>query len=153
MRLKEISREEFNSLLDSKKLLCNEEFPRKFAFLQTESNATLLALCWQSELVKPQIINNDQSSLFWFGVDQQLLAINKLNGKIILALTLPTNVCDLLIVKDSIVLRTESELYSFSLSGTIQMIYNFPEISESIEVNSNAVKVTLIDGQILSLNV
>ena len=153
MKIKEITQEEFNQLPSSKKMLCIEEYPRRFALLQLNNDFDSLALCWQSNLVKPQIIDDARTPLFWFGIDQQLLALSKLNGKVILNLTLPSNLLELSLIKNSVVSRTELEIYSFSLNGFIQLTYNLPDITESLKIDSESVKVRLINGETLSLEI
>lgn len=152
MKLKEISETEFNNLPESKKIFCHEvEFSHKFALLSANDNIEPILLCWRSDFVKPQIIDNELTPFLWFGIDQQVLAINKVNGRIALQLLLATNLLELIVADDSVILRTELEIYSFSLDGTIQMIHHLPEISESIEFDANVLKVNLIDGQSINI--
>lgn len=154
MKLKEISEEEFDKLPDSEKLLCKEiEYAHKFAYLFVNDKAKPILLCWRSNLIEPQILDSQNTSLLWFGVDEQLLALNKSNGKIAIALTLPSSLLELSMVKDTILLRTEFEIYSFSLDGLIQAVYSLPEISDSMIASSNILRVNLIDGQSLNLQI
>lgn len=154
MKLREISEEEFDNLPESKKILCHEiEYSHKYAFLSANHSVEPVLLCWRSEIVKPEIIDNEQSPLLWFGIDQQILALNKSDGRVALALLLPSNLLELRIIKNSVVLRTEFEIYSFNLSGLVQMIYNLPEISESIQIYSHVLRVTMIDGQSMDLQI
>lgn len=153
MKLTEISKEEFDNLPVSKKILCSEEYPRKFAVLSIKDNLESIALCWQSEFVKPQIIDDNATPLLWFGIDQQIIAINKHNGKLALMLKLETNLFQIIMSENSVVLRTELEIFSFSLSGIIQFVHSLPEISESISIKNSTATVSLIDGESITLKV
>lgn len=154
MKLKEISEEEFDQLPDSEKILCKEiEYAHKFAYLFVNDKTKPILLCWRSDLTEPQILDDRDSPLLWFGVDEQLLAMNKLSGRVVITLTLASSLLELSTVKDTIILRTEFEIYSFSLNGLIQAVYSLPEISESMIASSNMLRVNLIDGQSLNLQI
>lgn len=153
MKLTEITKEEFENLPAAKKILCSEEHPHKFAVLLIKDNLEFVALCWHSELVKPQIIDISATPLLWFGIDQQIVAINKHNGKLALTLKLETNLLQIIMTENSVVLRTELEILSFSLSGIIQFVHTLPEISESISIENSTATVYLIDGESIDLEI
>ncbi len=137
----------------SVKLLEQSKFPRKFALLTVNESAEPIALCWSSEAVEPQIVLNDWTLLLWFGIDQQVVAFDKNSGKIKLALSLISNLLEMIVTEKSFILRNELEIYSFSLDGFLQNFHYLPEISESILINDVTASVTLIDGETLSLRV
>jgi hypothetical protein len=153
MRLEEISKEEYEKLPFSVKLLEQSEFPRKFALLTVNEFTEPIALCWSSESVKPQIVLNDWTPLLWCGIDQQIVAFDKNTGKIKLTLSLTSNLLEIIMTENSIILRNELEIYSFSLDGFLQNFHYLPEVSESIIINDATASVTLIDGETLSLRI
>lgn len=152
MKLLEITESEFDSLPQSKKILCNDiEYSHKFAYLTVNDDIEPLVLCWQSEIVKPQITEKD--NLVWFGIDQQIIAVNKLDGSIVLLLKLFSNLLEIIISESFIILRAELEIYRFNLAGIIEAVYYLPEISESIKVGANVIEITLIDEQVIKFKV
>jgi hypothetical protein len=152
MKLVEIPKEEFDNIPQSKKLLCDQiECSHKFAYLFVKDDLEPILLCWQSDLIKPKIINDEGNPLIWFGIDRQIIAIDKLDGKITLLAKLETPLLEILEFNHTVFLRTELEIYSFSKSGGFQAIYSLPEISESIKLVANSIKVNLIDGQIIDI--
>ncbi len=153
MKLLEITKEEFDKLPLIRKLLCNEEHPHKFALLFVADSLEPVTLCWHSELVKPQIINNDSTPLLWFGIDQQVIAINKKSGKLTVMVKLETNLLEMIVTENSVILRTELEILSFNLSGINQSLHYLPEISESINIKNSTATVSLIDGDKISLTI
>jgi hypothetical protein len=154
MKLTEITKEVFDNIPQSKKLLCDQiECSHKFAYLSVKDDLEPILLCWQSESIKPEIIDDKRNPLIWFGIDQQIIAIDKLDGKIILLAKLETPLLQIFEFNDTVFLRTELEIYSFSGSGGFQAIYNLPEISESIKVEADKVKIILIDGQQFEIDI
>jgi hypothetical protein len=152
MKLTEIAKEVFDDIPQSKKLLCDQiECSHKFAYLSVKDDLEPILLCWQSDLIKPEIIDNESNPLIWFGIDQQIIAIDKLDGKIILLAKLETPLLQIFEFDDTVFLRTELEIYSFSGSGGFQAIYSLPEISKAIIIKNNEVKISLIDGQIIDI--
>lgn len=151
MKLKKISENEFNDFPNSNKLICNAEYPKNFATLTLDDNSVSIGLCWESEIVQPQIINNDESLLLWFGIDQQLFGIRKNNLKIIVAQNLNSNLLELKKIKDLILVRCEMEIICFNTQGYLIHLESLPEISESFTVQENKILINLIDGNHLNL--
>jgi hypothetical protein len=152
VKLTEITKEAFDNIPQSKKLLCDQiECSHKFAYLAVKDDLEPILLCWQSDLIKPEIIDNERNPLIWFGIDQQIIAIDKLDGKIILLAKLETPLLQIFEFNRTVFLRTELEIYSFSKSGGFQAVYSLPEISEAIIIKNNGIKIGLMDGQIIDI--
>ncbi len=152
MKLTEITKEAFDNIPQSKKLLCDQiECSHKFAYLSVKDDLEPILLCWQSDSIKPEIIDNERNPLIWFGIDQQIIAIDKLNGRIMLLAKLETFLLQIFEFNDTVFLRTELEIYSFSGSGSFQAVYSLPEISEAMRIVAGKVKVNLMDGQVIDI--
>jgi hypothetical protein len=110
--------------------LCDQiEYSHKFAYLSVKDDLEPILLCWQSDLIRPEIIDNERNPLVWFGIDRQIIAIDKLNGRVVLLAKLETRLLQIFEFNDTVFLRTELEIYSFSGSGGFQAIYSLPKIS------------------------
>lgn len=150
--IKEITEKEFDKLPDAEKVLCFEsEVAHKFVLLFSEYRDYSLALCWRSSLLQPSLTT--KNNLFWLGIDQQLLVIAENNFRIILNITLDSNLLELLETADLVIVRTELELYIFNRDARLQNFVYLPEVSESIVINSNILKVILTDGNNITLKI
>ena len=145
MQLKELTKDEFNNLTDLNKILCNVEYPRRFALLTTAEYTESFGICWESDIIQPQIIDDEESPFLWLGVDRQIIAVKKDKPKISVAMKLQSNLLELKKIKDLILCRCELEIICFSIYGFLTYFQNLPEISESFIVKSNKITINLID--------
>lgn len=145
MRLKTISKQEFDQLNDSQKLLCSDsDYRQIYGSLELDSGLNL-AVCWHSETILPQILETKFNSI-WIGIDQKLIGLNKSDGKLLIYLNLFSNFQKFIQGNDFISVVTELELLNFNKDGSLRSNYSFPEIIESVSVVNNNAVVCFIDG-------
>jgi hypothetical protein len=151
MNLKEVSENEFESI-DCVRRVIYHDNSRRFAFIEIDNNHGKYGLSWCGDLIEPVIIDEPKSSLIWIGVDQQLVAISRLRGNVILSLQLTSNLVDILNGNSITAVLTESELFIFNFDGSLHQIKTLPEIGSGLSVADDTLFVDLIDGEIVSIN-
>jgi hypothetical protein len=151
MNFQEISEKEFESI-DCVRRVIYHDNSRRFAFIEIDNNYGKYGLSWCSDLIEPVIIDEPKNSLIWIGIDQQLVAISRLRGNVILSLQLTSNLIDILNSDSITAVLTESELFIFNFDGSLHQIKALPEIGSGLSVVDDTLFVDLIDGEVLSVN-
>ena len=138
--------------IDCARQIIYHDDPRKFALIEIDKSHGKYGLSWRSDLVQPVIENIPASSAVWIGVDQQLVAISKSEGNVIVALQLDSSLVDIISSDSITAVLTEAELFIFNSDGSIQLIKALPEIGLEISVADDVFCIEMIDGETLSVD-
>jgi hypothetical protein len=150
MDILEISEKDFNNI-DCVRRIISHDNSRRFASIEIDKIHGKYGLSWRSDLISPVIINSSESSLIWLGVDQQLVGVSKLEGNVVVALQLDSNLIDITSSESTIAVLTESALFLFNSDGSINLIKDLPEIGSGVSFIDNVLCVDMIDGETLSV--
>jgi hypothetical protein len=152
MNFSEISEQEFQSI-DHVRRIISHDNPRKFALIEIDKIHGKYALSWRSDLIRPITLNPSAISITWIGVDQQLVAVSKLRGNIVVALQLDSNLVDIVCSGTTTAVLTETAVFLFNYDGSIQLIEDLPEIGSGLSVANDMFCVDMIDGETLNIEI
>jgi hypothetical protein len=151
MNIVEISEKEFEDI-DCAKQIISHDNPRKFALVEIDKSHGKYGLSWRSDLIKPVIRDAPASLAIWIGVDQRLVAVSKSEGNVIVALSLDSNLVDIISNNLTTAVLTETELFLFNSDGSARLVKALPEIGSGISVTDNIFYIEMIDGETLNVD-
>ncbi len=115
------------------------ENARAFAEVNIGQSAGQFALAWRSNLVTPVIIAD--KGLIWIGVDQKVVAIEEHTGRICFAMTLLTNLVDIIAGDDVIVLACDSHIIALNSDSSIRSIHDASDGIEDAKLNGTSLGI------------
>lgn len=148
MKLHNISELDFHKIDGSRQVIANEH-ARKFAALELNDSLKWYGISWRSELVDPIIkLSKDKLSV-WIGVDQQLGAISLATGRIYVALTLNTNILQILSIDTLTAVLAETDVLLFNADFSIANFLGLPDVAEEISISGKSLVIQLMGGSSL----
>ncbi len=151
MKLRIISESDFDQFDCSRQVIADEQ-ARAFAALDLGAKFGCYGLSWNSSLIEPELTQSAEGHFIWIGVDQQLAAISLLTGRISLALTLQTNLLQILMVDALAVVLTETEVLVFNPNCSIRFSRGLPDIADEMLIVGNKLKILLLESTTFTLD-
>lgn len=151
MKLHTISKSDFKQI-DSSRLVIADEHARKFAAIELGDRLGCYGISWRSELVEPIVALSPNKLTAWIGVDQQLAAIDLPTNRIRVALTLNTNILQLLSLEAFTTVLTETEVILFNPDFSIRLNKGLPDVAEGISIVGSDLVIRLMEEASLILD-
>lgn len=153
MKIQPITKPEFDRIEPSRRVIVHD-YPHQFAIVNLGEPLGCYGLSWRSSpIIQPEIELSPDNLTLWIGVDQRLAAIDLQDGHICLALSLHTNLFQILTLESRTIVLTELEVLLFNNSDcSIQCIKSLPEIAADISISGSDLIIRLIDERRLTLN-
>ncbi len=151
MKLRTIPESDFDQI-DSSWLVIADEHARRFAALELGGTLGCYGLSWRSELIEPIVELSPDGMTAWIGVDQQLAAIGLPTGRLHVALTLNTNILQILSVEQATAILTETEVLLFNPDFSIRLNKGLPDLAEGISIVGSGLAIRLMEGASLTFD-
>lgn len=151
MKLHTISESNFNQIDGSRQAIADEH-ARAFAALDLGAKIGCYGLSWNSVLIEPELVLSADGQFVWVGVDRQLASISLFNGRISLALTLHTNLLQILMVGVLAAVLTETEVLVFNSNCSIRFSKVLPDIADEMILVGDKLEIRLLEGTSLTLD-
>jgi len=149
MKLKAISKEEFNEIEGVRQVIVHDH-PWRFSILYLDETLGCYGLSWRSELIEPVIKPSPDGAILWIGVDQQVTAICLRTGRICLTLPLIYSFFDFAFWCSTTVVLTELEVLLFNSNLSIRASYGLPEIADEMLTVGERLVIYSIDRESLT---
>ncbi len=151
MKIKNIDQSQFQQIDNIRRIIVHN-LPRRFATINLD-NLGQFGINWRSDLIEPIVMFSPDKSMVWMGVDQQLVAIDLQVEKIAVTLSLSSSLVQILALSSLTVILTELEVFVFNLDNSIRCIKGLPNIGSEISIYGQDLIITLLDGEVLILNI
>lgn len=153
MKLRTISESDFNQI-DGCRQIIAEEHARRFAALDLGGTLRCYGLAWNSsEFIEPELELSPDGLTAWIGVNQYLVAIDVLSGRIHVALKLYTNLLKILVVERLTAVLAETEVLILNPDFSILSNEGFPDITEDISIVGDKLEIRFLEGYTLMLDI
>lgn len=147
MNIRFIKESEFYTIEGSRRVI-DHEHAHSFAVIDLDENLGCYGLSWRSTLIEPVFKLSVDGWTAWVGADQQLAAISLRSGRICLALTLSTNIFQIITANTFTAVFTETNLMLFNSDFSIKFIQDFsPDITEEMLLVDNSLVIKLMGGE------
>lgn len=150
MKIQDISREEFEVLDRSRKLVVHDH-PRRYALLDLNEGGGRFGLCWRSDQIEPLLQTSPDDEILWLGVDQHLVAVELKSGRVRLSMALDTSLLQMVAEKDFIVVLTENEVQVYNWDGPSRMTKGLLDLPDFATFKGGVLTVRLVDGTAVTL--
>lgn len=151
MKLKSITKSDFNKLDISRRIIVNEA-SHEYAAIDLGEKLGFYGLSWGSDIIKPIIQISEDKQSVWVGVDQKLAMIRLSDGQVNLIIALHTFILKLLSVHNLVAVLTELEVMLFNTNGLLKTSLGLPDLAENITFENGNFLISLFDGSTLMLN-
>jgi hypothetical protein len=151
MKIQTIGESDFKEIDGSRQVIGDQQ-ARKFAALDLGVSLGYYGLSWSSELVDPIVTRSPDGLTIWIGIDQQLAAIKLPTGQICVALTLSTNILQILSVDTFAAVLSETEVLLFNSDFSIRLIKGLPDLARGISIVRSGLVIQLMEGSCLTLD-
>jgi ligand-binding sensor domain-containing protein len=151
MEIIEISNKDFEEI-DCARQVISHQYSRRFASIKVDEVHGTYGISWSSDSIEPVVLNMQNTSTVWIGVDQSLVAISLSRGNVTTSLRLDANILEVKSVGTVLIALTESELLMFNADGSLRCIKSLPEIGSDLSIVENTISVQLIDDRTLNFD-
>jgi ligand-binding sensor domain-containing protein len=151
MEILEISNKDFEEI-DCARQVISHQYSRRFASVKIDEVHGTYGISWSSDSIEPVVLNMQNTSTVWIGVDQSLVAISLSRGNVTTSLRLDTNILEVKSVGTVLIALTESEVLMFNADGSLRCIKSLPEIGADLSIVENTISVQLIDDSTLNFD-
>jgi len=150
MKIQSIDESQFKQIEGIRQIIVHDH-ARKFASIALD-NLETFGLSWSSDLIEPIIMLSPDHSTAWIGVDQQLVALDLMQGRVSVALPLSSNIVQILTSTSLTAVLTELELLLFNSDRSIRCLKGLPDIGSEILLQDTNLRVHLLEGSSLILD-
>lgn len=148
MKIYNVPESHFNALNGPWQLIAHDHAHR-FAVLELRERGTAFGLSWRSDTIEPVVEASGDGSAVWVGVDQHLAVIETRSERICLSLPLNSNLLQLAIKENVVVVLTEGEVILFNVDFSIRFIKGLPDLPDTVSIEDQRVTIRLVDGGVL----
>ena len=152
MKIKFITEPDFFQIEGIRQIISHEH-ARRFAVIQLNSEVGFFALSWRSNLIDPVIKQSSSKSAIWIGIDQQVVAICLFTGRILLKLSLFTNLLELIEINSKMIVIAETEVLVFNEDFTLISNHGLPDIVVETQSVGSVLVIHFLSEQSLTLDV
>jgi hypothetical protein len=150
MKIHNIDESQFHQIASIQQIITHEH-ARRFAAINLD-NLGECGLSWRSDLIEPMVMLSPNHYTAWIGIDQQLVAVDLIQGRIAVTLPLTSNVVQILPLSFVTVVLTELEVFIFNSDNSIRSIKGLPDIGSEISVQDTDLIIYLLEGDALILD-
>ena len=145
MELRKISRSEYLQIPYRSRLIDADEFTHSYAAIHLTGVDEIFGVCWHSTTIDPSIV--EVGDILWFGIDQNIVALDQRHGRLRFALHLATPLLSITRVARGVVLLSQVEAIIINDDFSIHALLDFPDIADKFTVTSSGAVVELLDGR------
>ena len=151
MEIQSIDESLFNKIDGIRQIIAHDH-ARRFALINLNEIGDY-GISWRSDLIEPIVTLSYDQLTTWIGVDRQLAAIEINHGRISVALSLTSNIVQILALPSLTAVLTELELLLFNMDKSIRCIKGLPDISSQISAYGKNLVIKSLEGDNLILDI
>ncbi len=150
MDIQTIDHIQFQTIEQIRRIITHD-YPRKFATIAFE-DLEPLGMSWRSECVEPIVVRSIDQRFVWIGVDQQLVSMDLNEDRVAIALSLSSNLVQIMTLPSVTVVLTELEVLMFNADRSLRCMKGLPDIGTNLLHQGTTFMIQLLDGSSLVLN-
>jgi hypothetical protein len=151
MNVQLLDRLQFQSIHSIRRVIVHDN-PQKFASIAV-GQLSPVGISWRSELVEPIVVCTMDDSIAWLGVDQQVVALDLNADRVAIALSLSSNLVQIVTAPLFTVILTELDIFIFNADRSMRCFKGLPDVAIQLSLEGSTAIVQLVDGNSIAVNI